>query len=80
MATVQEARLFRRRIGFAPDDTTGMPQVEVDEIFTDAASENPESASPALSAVILYLEGLFVDSAKMVNFKKNQTQKELSDG
>lgn len=79
MASPEQAKAFRRRIGFDPEDITNMPQDEVDEMFDQAASENPSSPSQPISAVIIYLEGLFVDAAKLATFKKNNTTKNVSD-
>lgn len=79
MASPEQAKAFRRRIGFAPDNVTDMPQEDVDEMFDQALEENPETPNQSISAVIIYLEGLFVNSAKLASFKKNNTTKNVSD-
>lgn len=79
MATEEEARRTRRRLGYLPDDDVSLSQEEVDLLFEDASVRYTNASSIEVYAAIVYLEGLFTSSAKMTTYRKNHTEIKASD-
>ena len=74
------AQRFRFSVGFVRDDTTSMPDDEVDEYYDEAEEKYPDNTDSADAAAhIIYFEGLFADAAKLATYKKNQTTENVSD-
>lgn len=79
MDEVEEAKILRRRVGYLPTDTTALPDAEASDLFAQAGRRYEDDESISIYASIIYLEGVFANSAKMTTYRKNNTQENISD-
>lgn len=77
MATTdaQKARL-RRDTG---TNATSLPDDDIDDIFDEAAETYSDGATAAAYTRVLVLQGILADSAKLVNYRQNESQENMSD-
>ena len=77
MATTdaQKARL-RRDTG---TNATSLPDDDIDDIFDEAAETYTDATTAAAYTRVLVLQGILADSAKLVNYRQNESQENMSD-
>lgn len=74
--TAAEIERFRRKVG---DDGTVFNTTEINDIFAEAGETYTQSRLIMAQAVVLGVEALLVNSAKLVNYRVNQSSENQSD-
>lgn len=80
MATSSQRTKFRRRVGDNDVSNRVFSDSEIDDIYTEANEEYPSNSKlEGYYAVIIGLEWLMADAAKLTNYRQNNSSENQSD-
>lgn len=68
---------FRRDVGLDPDDTTTLPNAEIDDLLAEAGETYTGVAATAYGRV-LYLRGKLASASEEVDYTQNESQEKAS--
>lgn len=79
MATTEQRTEFRRRIGDNNSSAEVFTDPEIDDLYTEAAQTYSTALLIGYYAVVLGLEWLLADAAKLTTYKQNNSTENQSD-
>lgn len=65
---------FRRDVGLDADDTTTLPDSDIDDLIAEAGETYTAAAAKAAYARVLYLQGKLATSSEEVDYTQNESQ------
>lgn len=68
---------FRRDVGLDPDDTTTLPDTDIDDLIEEAGELYTGAAATAYGRV-LYLRGKLAGASSEVDYRQNESQESAS--
>lgn len=79
MATDAQRAQFRKRVGDNDDTNQVFEDSEINDIYTEAGEEYTTDKLVGYYAVVLGLEMLLADAAKLATYKQNNSSENQSD-